>query len=65
MKYEKITGKMLVEADQQFLTCRLGLSRKDLVTLFSTEVKKHRFSTFVSQELYAWGRNSSQQLGLK
>ncbi len=50
MKYEKITGKMLVDADQQFLTHRLGLSRKDLVTLFGTEVKRHRFSTFLSQK---------------
>jgi len=38
MKYEKVDGNMLDNADLTFLEERLGLTRKDLISLFYSEI---------------------------
>lgn len=46
MKYEKVDGNMLDNADLTFLEERLGLTRKDLISLFYSEIQKHQKRMF-------------------
>eukprot|EP01016_Furgasonia_blochmanni_P050206 TRINITY_DN771_c0_g1_i17.p1 TRINITY_DN771_c0_g1~~TRINITY_DN771_c0_g1_i17.p1 ORF type:complete len:401 (+),score=120.55 TRINITY_DN771_c0_g1_i17:66-1268(+) len=63
IKYEKIEGKHLWNANKQFLHDTLGLKREDLHTKILCEIAKYREMTYKPQILHGWGANSNGQLG--
>lgn len=63
IKYEKITGKDIENADQAFFIDCMGM-QEDEIKKVNYEISQIRHGSFKKIKLYGWGSNKYGQLGL-
>lgn len=63
IKYEKITGKDIVEGDSEFFKSMLGMIEDHHQKLIYN-IENVKYSKLYNQKLYVWGNNTFNQLGL-
>lgn len=64
VKYNKITGQDLIDADEDFYYDTLGCSKPNHIIKIKTEVNKAKNPQITVCELYGWGSNNFGQLAM-
>lgn len=64
IKYEKITGRDIIEAEKDFYIKMMGMFDMDHYQKVKYEMSQIRNKSYIKQKLYGWGNNLNGQLSL-